>query len=69
MGPNQSARQGGSGHAHPDEKMHPTNIRESERLIGRLLYVVKRPTSVQRQAAKRKSNAKRRRRDRLIEGE
>jgi len=68
-----SASAGGSGHAHRDDKMNPVHTPRRWYRLGSSSYAITnqsetvQPTSPQRQAAKRKSNAKRRRRDKETE--
>jgi len=62
---------GGSGHAHRDDQMSPVRTPRKPKRLGRGPYALRiwfvQPTTSQRQAAKRISNAKRRRRDKETE--
>lgn len=66
-----SASHGGSGEAVPDEKMSPVRTPRNVRTRGSGMYRLREtpgtPNTAQRQAAQRKANAKRRRRDRPTE--
>jgi hypothetical protein len=68
-----SASAGGSGHAHPDQKMSPVRTPRRPKRLGSGAYRLRiwfvQPSTPQRQAAKRKSNAKRRRRDKRVSDE